>query len=188
MTPSTTTFFPVFPGSSVVKNLPANAGDPGMIPDWRRAHGEGNDNPLQYSHLGNLMDKGAWKATVHGVAKRWTWLSNKNCPPSLKAPNNAVNKERRTLEGKGELSFFPGDFSPRWKVVGKITMKDQTVACPQRSLYSLVLVCWRWFIPCICGSSRGSAQEGKDPRLFEAWLTGPLCWPWGVNGPVESAT
>ena len=162
MTPSTTAFFPGFPGSSVVKNLPANAGDPGMIPDWRRAHGEGNDNPLQYSHLGNLMDKGAWKATVHGVAKRWTWFSNKNCPPSLKSPNNAVNKERRTVEGKGELSFFPGDFSHRWKVVGKITMKDQTVACPQRSLYSPVLVCWRWFIPCICGSSRVQRGRGRS--------------------------
>ena len=48
-----------FPGSSVVKNLPANAGDTGLISGLRRPSGAGNDNPLQYSCLGNKMDKGA---------------------------------------------------------------------------------------------------------------------------------
>ena len=58
-----------FPGSSVVKNLPANAGDPGLVPGLRRSPGEGNDNPLQYSCLENCMDRGAWRATVHEIAK-----------------------------------------------------------------------------------------------------------------------
>ena len=58
-----------FPGDSVVKNLPVNAGDPGSIPGLGRSSGEGNDNPFQYSCLGNLMDREAWWATVHGVAK-----------------------------------------------------------------------------------------------------------------------
>ena len=58
-----------FPGSSVVKNLPANSGDPGSIPGLGRSPGEGNGNPLQYSCLGNPMDRGAWWATVHGVTK-----------------------------------------------------------------------------------------------------------------------
>ena len=58
-----------FPGGSVVKNPPANAGDTGMIPGSRRSHGEGNGNPLQYSCPGNPMDRGAWQAAVHGVAK-----------------------------------------------------------------------------------------------------------------------
>ena len=58
-----------FPGGSVVKNLPANAGDMGLIPDLGTSPGEGNGNPLQYSCLGNPMDRGAWQATVHGVAK-----------------------------------------------------------------------------------------------------------------------
>ena len=49
-----------FPGGSVVKNLPANAGDPGSIPGPGRSPGEGNDNPLQYSCLENSMDRGAW--------------------------------------------------------------------------------------------------------------------------------
>ena len=58
-----------FPGGLVVKNLRANAGDVGSIPESGRSPGEGNCNPLQYSCLGNPMDRGAWKATVHGVAK-----------------------------------------------------------------------------------------------------------------------
>ena len=58
-----------FPGGSVVKNLPANAGDTGLNPESGRYPGEGNDYPLQYSWLGNPMDRGAWRATVHGVSK-----------------------------------------------------------------------------------------------------------------------
>ena len=58
-----------FPGSSVVKNPSANAGDPGLIPGLGRSRGEGNGNSLQCSCLGNPMDRGAWQATVHGVAK-----------------------------------------------------------------------------------------------------------------------
>ena len=55
-----------FPDGSVVKNLPANAGDTGLIPGSGRAPGGGNGNTLQYSYLGNPMDRGAWQATVHG--------------------------------------------------------------------------------------------------------------------------
>ena len=58
-----------FPNGSVVKNMPANAGHLGLIPGSRRSLGEGNGNPFQYSCLENSMDRGAWGATVHGVAK-----------------------------------------------------------------------------------------------------------------------
>ena len=58
-----------FPGDSVVKNLPANAGGSGLIPGWGRPPGEGNGYLFQYSCLENPMDRGAWQATVHGVAK-----------------------------------------------------------------------------------------------------------------------
>ena len=58
-----------FPGGSVVKNLLANAGDRGSMPGLGRSPGEGNDNPPQYSCLGNPMDRGAWRATVHGVTE-----------------------------------------------------------------------------------------------------------------------
>ena len=58
-----------FPGGSVVKNLPTNAGDAGWIPGLGRSPGEGNGNPLQCSCLENPMDRGAWWATVHGVTE-----------------------------------------------------------------------------------------------------------------------
>ena len=58
-----------FPGGLVVKNLPTNAGDVGLIPGLGRLPGEGNGNPLQFFCLGNLMDRGAWQAIVHGIAK-----------------------------------------------------------------------------------------------------------------------
>ena len=58
-----------FPGGSVVNNLPANAGDTGSIHGFGRSPGEGNGNTLQYSCLGNPMDRGAWRAIVHDVAK-----------------------------------------------------------------------------------------------------------------------
>ena len=58
-----------FPGGSVVKYLPANAGDVGLIPGSGRSLEEGNGNPLQYPCLGKPMDRGAWKAAVHGITK-----------------------------------------------------------------------------------------------------------------------
>ena len=63
----------------VIKNPPANAGDvgdPGSIPGSGRSPGEGNGKPLQYSCLKNPMDRGVWRATVHGAAKSRTQLSD----------------------------------------------------------------------------------------------------------------
>ena len=65
-----------FPGGSDSKESACNVGDPGLIPGSRRFPGEGNGNPLQYSCLEKSMDRGAWWATVHGVAKSWTRLSD----------------------------------------------------------------------------------------------------------------
>ena len=65
-----------FPGGSEVKASACNVGDMGSIPGLGRSPGEGNGNPLQYSCLENPMDGGAWWATVHGVAKSQTRLSN----------------------------------------------------------------------------------------------------------------
>ena len=61
-----------FPNGTVVKNLPADAGavaDMGSIPGSGRSPGEGNGSPLQYSCLKNPMERGAWRATVPGVAQ-----------------------------------------------------------------------------------------------------------------------
>ena len=59
----------------VVKNLPAKAWDASLIPGLGRSSGGGDGNPLQYSCLENSMDRGDWRATVHGVTKSWAWLS-----------------------------------------------------------------------------------------------------------------
>ena len=61
---------------TLVKSLPANAGDVGSIPGSGGSPGEGNDNPLQYSCLENPMDRRALWATAYGVAKSWTRLSD----------------------------------------------------------------------------------------------------------------
>ena len=68
-----------FPGSSEGKESACNAGDTGdagLIPGLERFPGEGNGNLLQYSRLENPMDRGAWRAAVHGVTKRQTQLSS----------------------------------------------------------------------------------------------------------------
>ena len=58
------------------KESTCNVGDASSIPGLGRYPGRGNGNPLQYSYLENPIDRGEWQATVHGVAKRWTQLSN----------------------------------------------------------------------------------------------------------------
>ena len=62
----------------MVKSLPANVEDMGSIPGLGKCPGEGNSSPLQYSCLGNPMDRGAWWVTIHGVAELNT-LSNETC-------------------------------------------------------------------------------------------------------------
>ena len=61
-----------FPDALVVKNPPTNAGDAGLTPGFGRFPGGGHGNPLYYSCLENSMDRGAWQATIHGVAKSQT--------------------------------------------------------------------------------------------------------------------
>ena len=68
----------VFPSGSDSKESAFNVGNPGFIPGLGRCPGEGNGNPLQYSCLGNPLDRGAWRALVHEIAKSRTWLSNEH--------------------------------------------------------------------------------------------------------------
>ena len=67
-----------FPGDASGKESACRAGDPGLMPGWGRAPGEGNSYPLQYSCLENSMDSGTWWATVRGVAESWTQLSHEH--------------------------------------------------------------------------------------------------------------
>ena len=65
-----------FPGGSDGKEFACNVGDLGLIPGLGRSPGEGNGTPVQYSCCDDLMDRGAWRAAVHGVAKSRTRLSD----------------------------------------------------------------------------------------------------------------
>ena len=77
----------------MVKNLPAIKGDPGLIPELGRFPGEGNGNTLKHSCLENSIDRGAWWATVHGVAESWTRLNNYY--------TQNLEKPQRTVEDSG---------------------------------------------------------------------------------------
>ena len=75
----------------MVKNLPASVGDTrdmGSIPGSGRSPGEGHGNPLQYSCLGNPMDRGAWRATVHSVTKNQTGLKRLSTHRSIVVMTN----------------------------------------------------------------------------------------------------
>ena len=89
-----------FPGGSDGKASACNAGDPGSIPGSGRSSGEGNGNPFQHSCLENPMDGGAWLATVHGVAKSRTQLSD------FTSPELQVDSLLAELPGKPRYSTY----------------------------------------------------------------------------------
>ena len=98
-----------FSGSSVVKNPPAIVGDADSIPGSGRSPGEGNGNPLHYSCLGNPMNRGALRATVHGVTKSWTQLGDSTTTMAqLSFHNNrSLNDDSRMIwYSDGNKLFF----------------------------------------------------------------------------------
>ena len=95
----------------MVKSLPADAGDMGSISVSGRSPGEGNGDPLQYSCLGNPMDRGAWRATVHEVAKSRAQMNDfhfSSLPKSLSLGFNSVPIYR-----EAEISVTQPSHSPQ---------------------------------------------------------------------------
>ena len=93
-----------FPGGSMVKNPLAsagNTGDKGSILGSGRVPGGGNSSPLQYSFLGNPMDRGAWWATVHAFAKSQTRLSHQACTKSRNKQKS--ENQRKEMESRHEI-------------------------------------------------------------------------------------
>ena len=82
-----------FPGGSDSKESACNIGDPGLIPGLGISSGIGNGNPPQYSCLENSMDRGAWQATVHGVAKSWTQLNDFHFTSNLMQSKTLIKKK-----------------------------------------------------------------------------------------------
>ena len=76
------------------------------MPGSERSPGEGNGNPLQYSFLGNPMDRGAWRVTVHGVAKSQTRLNNKQKKLKNSAPQTPLNSEHEDHGVQAQESAF----------------------------------------------------------------------------------
>ena len=106
-----------FPGGSVVKNPPVNAGDASLVLwseiSWRRKW-----QPISVFYLGNPMDRGAWWATVHGVANSWTQLSNRTHTTSIE-----VSLEKPLT-----------DFFPRRQVPMRVEL-EQVHSYFKRSVY-----------------------------------------------------
>ena len=86
------------PGGSDGKESACNAQDPGSIPGLGRSPGEENDCPLQYSCLENSMDRGTWRATVHGVTKSWTWQLTHGYTSSRHLPSYNPTESRKKEE------------------------------------------------------------------------------------------
>ena len=82
------------------QNAPASAGDAVSIARWERCCGEGHGNPLQCSCLENPMGRGAWQATVHGVAKSWTWLSDWTMKKNTHYKEDIKKTKRSKLQNK----------------------------------------------------------------------------------------
>ena len=97
-----------FPGGSVVKSLPADTGDAGLTPESGRSPEVGNDNPLQYSRVENPIDRGAWRATVHGVSKSQSQLSTHTQVVESFWPKRAIFKD---VVPKSAASGSPGNLS-----------------------------------------------------------------------------
>ena len=98
-----------FPADSVVKSQPASAGDTGdvrLIPRLGRLSGEGNGNPLQNSCLGNPLDRGAWRALVHGVIKSWTQLSDETTT-KYSVSQKFYSDFSIRHNGKTQVKFWP---------------------------------------------------------------------------------
>ena len=100
--------FKGFPSGSAVKNSPANTRDTDSIPELGRSPGEGNGNPLQHSCLRNPMDRGAWLATVHGVAKEsdTTWWLNCVCVIPYHGIRSLIVKDSAFTKTMGENTYI----------------------------------------------------------------------------------
>ena len=96
-----------FPGGLDVKESACRAGGPGPIPGSGRSSGEGNGYPLQYSCLGNPINRGAWWAIIHGVSKCWTeqlthahnWFQSVHAQPLYQLPLYVLRFEEPALKG-----------------------------------------------------------------------------------------
>ena len=153
------------------KESTCSAGDLGLISGWGRSPGEGNDNPLQYSCLGNPMDRGAWRATVHGVTKVWYNLLTTPPPPWRLCP-----KARRSHICAKAAAHR------RYEAAVKFCRQKPALSRSRNSV-------WSW------GSSQSSpvrfsslpSSEWKLANVFSLSSSSRIVGAPGVYNPVNSA-
>ena len=147
-----------------VKNLPANAGDPGSSPASGRSPGEGNGNPLQYSCLENPMGRGAWRSSVHGVTLSRTRLKRLSM-------HDWGNSRALGDSGRAGLCAKPGT----WETELPASPKKAVVLLTQKiigvNLHGIL------HMPCFPSPTTGDAWP-KSPRiLLSPPLGASLCPP-----------
>ena len=152
-----------FPGGSDGKESACSVGDPGSIPGSGRYPGEGNGNPLQYSCLENPMIRGAWQATIHGVVKRWSLLSDFSfflpsfLPLFLPFPLSLFLSHPSLATGKTialtRLTFVDKVMSPLFN------MLSAAAAAAAKSLQSC---------PSLCDAIDGSSPGSPVPGILQA--------------------
>ena len=170
-----------FPGGADNKEYACKAGDPGLIPRLGRSPGEGNGNPLRYSCLENPMDRGAWQATIHGVADSQPHLGNYHFQPLC------LNGDKLSLPGlekallvelDSDTIFFP------WKK-GKCCWsnwgKSQCVMYSFLSAYTELIVCSLGFSIIGIGFSymeRMMETKWWHPACLSLQGTDFMCFPF----------
>ena len=123
---------------SVIKNLPANARDAGLIPGSGRSPGVGNGNPLQYSCLDNCQDRGAWRATVRGLTDRHDWTLCPTKAHKLYCPKSEFEDASLLLFLLNEMSQIARPCTVmRWHLPYKNTSSS---SLPPHSVISLAEV------------------------------------------------
>ena len=157
--------------SSVGKESACNAGDLGSIPGLGRSAGEGNGNPLQYSCLENPMDRGAWQAAVHGVARIGCDLATK--PPPPRQWWRGGRDRQRAVQGSWQRSSWEGVSgiwrSLAWCLVPR-KFKKYLWNLTEDNLYQTIYSTIKWnFNP-------------RDDRTSLSWLLGVFkLSPWELH-------
>ena len=166
-----------FPGGSEVKASACNAGDLGSIPGWGRSPGEGNDNPLQYSCLGNPMDRGAWWAQKTQKLFQWAQKSPSG-HKKLDMTEHACmpdSQNSKFVWTRCFLCFMWSEFGS-WtvtnfeEVVPLLWRSPQKPAHPDLSL----LVLWGW--------NSGIEASRALVAFAGCWASWTPCAGWGQAG------
>ena len=154
--------------AQVVKQSACNAGDPGSIPGLERSPGEGNGNPLQYACLENPIDRGVWRATVHGVTKVWTRLSAEE----LMLLNCGVGQNSWESLGLQEIQLVPPKGDQSWVFIGRTDVEAKTPNTLATWCEELTHLKRPW-----CWERLKAGGEGDD-RGWDDWMASLTQWTW----------